>query len=52
MEQSELLFTNPDSLLRLSDEEQREWIAKMAGLSVLDARTEATETFEAIWKRR
>ena len=46
----ELLFYRPDSVLRLTPEDEAFTLDKMRGLSVLDARSEATETLEAIWR--
>lgn len=51
MEHSELLFTRPESLLDLSEGDEKHWLDTMRHLSVVDAKTEATGTLEQIWKR-
>jgi hypothetical protein len=51
MDQTDLLFTNPDSLLALSEQAESEWLALMRPMTVLDAKTEANETLEAIWSK-
>jgi hypothetical protein len=51
MEQSDLLFTNPDSLLALSEQAEGEWLALMRPMTVLDAKTETNQTLEDIWKK-